>query len=59
MISTKYFTETIKYLGIPFDVFRRTYNKIEHYAARKGGSAYLHVTGVKEFDEDWIKYGRE
>ena len=58
-ISTKYFTETIKYLGIPVDAFRRTYADIEHYAARHSGNGYFGRTGLPELEKDWIEYDRE
>lgn len=53
------FKETIKYLRLPVDLYRRTWADVENYAARNSGSAYFGRTGLPEFEEDWVKYGRE
>ncbi|MFO8015503.1 MAG: hypothetical protein R6U32_00200 [Candidatus Woesearchaeota archaeon] len=53
------YKESMKYLGLKADNCR-TWDQIEHYSARKGGSFMLmHKTGIPEFDEEWMRYDRE
>lgn len=58
-ISTNYFTETINYLKIPVDLYRRTWANIEHYAARHSAPACFGRTGIPGLEEEWIRYERE